>query len=93
MSDYDAVANLLERALEVGLTEPHARVRVQAELGTPSCSRGAWVTRTVLAEAHETAANLGERAVAAGALVRRGWNRTGDPRSRTSSRRCARKRS
>jgi class 3 adenylate cyclase len=81
LSDYGAVTNLLERALAVGFAEPHVRVRVQAELGSGLVfTRRADEADAVLTEAHETAVRLGERGLAAGALVRRGWNRTGDPR-------------
>jgi class 3 adenylate cyclase/tetratricopeptide (TPR) repeat protein len=81
LSDYDAVANLLERALAIGLAEPHSRVRVQAELGSAlGQTRRVGEADAILTEAYETAAHLGERGIAAGALVRRGWNRTGDPK-------------
>ena len=80
LSDYDAVANLLERALAVGLADPRSRVRVQAKLGSAlGQTRRASEADAVLTDAHETAARLGEREIAAGALVSRGWNRTGDP--------------
>lgn len=80
LSDYDAVANLLERGLAIGLAEPYARVRVQAELGSAlGQTRRVQDANVVLTEAYETAARLGERKIAAQALVRRGWNRTGDP--------------
>jgi class 3 adenylate cyclase len=81
LSNYDAVANLLERALAIGFADPRDRVRVQAELGSGLVfTRRAAEADAVLTEAHETAVRLGEPGIAARALIRRGWNRTGDPR-------------
>jgi tetratricopeptide (TPR) repeat protein len=80
LSDHHAAANLLQRALAVGLADPHRRVRAQAELGSAlGQTRQVGEADRVLTEAIETANRLGERGIAAQALIRRGWNRTGDP--------------
>jgi class 3 adenylate cyclase/tetratricopeptide (TPR) repeat protein len=79
-SDFEAVANLLERSLAVGITDPRQRVRVQLELGKAlHQTRRVEKAETVLTETSELAARLGEDGVAARALVQRLWNRTGDP--------------
>ena len=66
LSDFDADANLLERALAIGFAEPHARVRVQAELGSAlGQTRRVAEADAVLTEAYETATRLGEREIAA----------------------------
>jgi class 3 adenylate cyclase/tetratricopeptide (TPR) repeat protein len=80
LSNYDAAANLFERALAIGLTEPHGRVRIQAELASAlgQTQRPVAETELVFTEAIETATRLGERGIAAEALIRLGWNRTGD---------------
>ncbi len=80
LSNYDAAANLFERALGIGLAEPHARVRIQAELASAlgQTRRPIAETEKVFIEAIETATRLGERLIATEAEIRLGWNRTGD---------------
>ena len=79
-SDHHSVANLLERALSLGVADPRERVRLQVELGsalahTPRMAEA----ETTLTVAHDLAAALDERGLAARALIRRAWNRTGHP--------------
>ncbi len=82
LGDFDAAARLLERGLAIGFAEPHLRVGVQTELGSVlGQTRRTIDADAVLTEAYETATRLGERNLAAWALVRRGWNRTGQPTS------------
>jgi class 3 adenylate cyclase/tetratricopeptide (TPR) repeat protein len=79
-SDFEAVANLGERALAVGITDPRQRVGVQLELGKAlHQTRRVEKAEAVLTETSELAARLGEDGVAARALVQRLWNRTGGP--------------
>jgi tetratricopeptide (TPR) repeat protein len=79
LSNYDAVTTLFERALVIGFAEPRARVAIQAELGSALVfTRRLDDADVVLAEAHANGLRLGERGIAAGALVRRSWNYTGD---------------
>jgi tetratricopeptide (TPR) repeat protein len=80
LSNFDAAANLFERALAIGLAEPHNRVRIQAELCSAlgQTQRPVAESEQVFVEVIETATRLGERGIAAEALIRLGWNRTGD---------------
>jgi class 3 adenylate cyclase/tetratricopeptide (TPR) repeat protein len=78
--DLAAAANLLARALELGIAAPHKRVRAQVELGNALGETGRIAEAdTVLAEASEAAVALGERGVAALADVYRLTNRVADP--------------
>ncbi len=80
LGDFEAAASLLERALAIGFAEPHERVGVQTELGSAlGQTRRTIDAEAVLTEAYETATRLGDRKIAAWALIRRGWNRTGHP--------------
>ena len=70
--DFHAAASLLERALELRLADPGERVRVEVALGHALHETGQ-VSKAlaVLADAHDAATALGERGVAALALVHR----------------------
>jgi class 3 adenylate cyclase/tetratricopeptide (TPR) repeat protein len=78
--DHHAVANLLRRALELGVRDPHDRVRLQVELGSSLYQIGrSSASGEMLAEASDAAARLGARDVAALALVNHFWARFADP--------------
>jgi tetratricopeptide (TPR) repeat protein len=78
--DYHAAANLLERALALGIPDPHERLELQVELGSSLHQTGRLAASTAtLAEAVDGATRLGERGVAALALVDRHWVRFADP--------------
>ena len=79
LGNRDAVAGLLERALEIGIAEPHERVRAQVELGTALRGTRLAEAEAVLTDAHDVAVSLGEPGAAALALIRLSWKRTGDP--------------
>jgi DNA-binding SARP family transcriptional activator/class 3 adenylate cyclase len=82
LSDVEAVASLLRRALSLGIADPRDRVRAQLELGQAlHQTRRVAESEAVLTETHELAARLGEDDVAALALVQRVWNRTGVART------------
>jgi class 3 adenylate cyclase/predicted ATPase len=79
LSDLEAVAGLLRRALELGVRDPGQRVHLQFELGHAlHQTRRVAEAEAVLKETHEQAARLGQDDVAALALVQRTWNRTGE---------------
>jgi class 3 adenylate cyclase/tetratricopeptide (TPR) repeat protein len=68
--DYHAVANLLERALALGVHDPHERVRLQVELGLGLYEVGRIAeSEELLGRTVEVATALGERGLAARALV------------------------
>jgi hypothetical protein len=79
--DIRAVVNLLQRALALGLVDPRERARVQVELGYGLYEAGRLDgSDAILAEALESATELGEDGIAARARVQRAWLRTsGDP--------------
>ncbi len=80
LSDFEAVAGLIKRALVLGVADPRERVGIQFELGYAlNQSRHVAEAETVLTETHDLAVQLGIDDVAARALVLRAWNRTGDP--------------
>lgn len=79
LSDFEAVAGLLRRALSLGISDRRQHVRAQFELGHAlHQTRRTAEAESVLTETHELAARLGEDDVAALALVQRAWNRTGE---------------
>jgi tetratricopeptide (TPR) repeat protein len=79
LSDFEAVAALLRRALPLGVADPVERVRVQFELGHAlHQTRRAAEAEAVLTETHDHASRLGQDGLAALALVQRAWNRTGE---------------
>jgi class 3 adenylate cyclase/tetratricopeptide (TPR) repeat protein len=68
--DYHAVVNLFERALALGVTDQHERVRVEVDLGKALYETGRIEESEVLLDAtRDAATSLGERGVAARALV------------------------
>jgi class 3 adenylate cyclase len=79
LSDFEAVAALLQRALSLGLENPHDRARALFELGQAlnQTHRPPAEVESILTEAHELAAGAGDDEIAALALVQRAWNRTG----------------
>jgi class 3 adenylate cyclase/tetratricopeptide (TPR) repeat protein len=78
LSDFEAVASLLRRALSLGLEDSHARARGLFALGEAlTQTRGMNEAEALLNEAHEFAAGVGEDEIAALVLVQRAWNRTG----------------
>jgi class 3 adenylate cyclase len=80
LSDQEAVAGLLRRALALGVGDPRERIRLQFELGHAlHQTLRAAEAEAVLTETHEQAARLREDDIAALALVQRMWNRTGEP--------------
>jgi class 3 adenylate cyclase/predicted ATPase len=82
LSDFEAVASLIRRALALGVTDPHERVRVQFELGHAlHQTRRVAEAEKVLTDTHASSVQLGDDDVAVRALVQRAWNRTGDSSS------------
>ncbi len=80
LSDFEAAAGMLRRALALGLADPHDRLRVQFEFGHAlHQTRRVAEANQVLIETHDRAVQLGDDEVAALALVQRTWNLTGDP--------------
>jgi class 3 adenylate cyclase len=75
-ADLHAAANLLERALAIGIAEPHERARVQVALGSAILEHSRFAqAEAVLTEAIEAATRLGDEGLAAHALVPRTWRR------------------
>ena len=67
-----------ERALSLGVEDPHDQVLARFELGQAlNQTRRPTEAESVLTEAHELASRLGHDEIAALALVQRAWNRTG----------------
>jgi DNA-binding SARP family transcriptional activator len=78
--DLAAAANLLERALALGIDDPGERVRAQVELGNALGETGRIADAdALLAEAHDAAAGLGERALSAHAQLYRLTGHSVDP--------------
>jgi tetratricopeptide (TPR) repeat protein len=68
--DYHAVANLLERALALGISDRHERVRLQVALGKALWEVGRiGESEALLAATRDAATGLAERALAERALV------------------------
>jgi hypothetical protein len=79
LSDFEAVAGLLGRALALGISDPLQRLRAGFDVGQAlHQTRRTAEAEAVLAETHELATRLGEDGIAALALVQRAWNRTGE---------------
>ena len=80
LSDFEAVASMIRRALALGVADPRERVRVRFELGHAlHQTRHVAEAEEVLTDTHDVAVQLGVDDVAALALVQLAWNRTGDP--------------
>ena len=79
-SDSPATANLLERALALGIPGLRERLRLQVDLAVAFGQIGRNKEGlALLAETHGQAAASGEHGLAAYAAVQRVWTRTGDP--------------
>jgi class 3 adenylate cyclase len=80
LSDFEAAAGMLRRALALGLADPRDRLRVQFEFGHAlHQTRRVAEAIEVLSDTHERAVELGDEEVAALSLVQHTWNLTGDP--------------
>ena len=78
--DHHAAVNLLQRALSLGISDPRKRVQLQVELGNALHETGRISDAdAVLDEAGEAATALGEKGVAALALIYLCTSRMGDP--------------
>ena len=78
--DAPATANLLDRALALGIPDLRERLRLQIDLAVAFGQIGRNEEGlAVLAETHDRAVASGEHALAAYAAVQRVWTRTGDP--------------
>jgi class 3 adenylate cyclase len=68
--DYAAAANLLGRALELGIADPRARMPLQLDLNISLSETGHRAeAEALLIDTHEVAGELGDRGIAALALV------------------------
>jgi tetratricopeptide (TPR) repeat protein len=77
---YDEAAARLSSALELGIADPRERARVQVELAYVSTAETTSERRALLAASLDAATSLGERGIAAHALLHQfGFVRTGDP--------------